>query len=165
MQTRLAGISFVFVALLGIAACDAGGSATDKPAASSQPTAKATATAAAATATATAAATAASTPAPASGDAMTVAKLQDAFKADEKSWMGKKVKVEGVYFSTTKASAGGKETINVSIAASKEDTKNTVGCEVSADPGSIMQYTPVVAEGTVDKGFGARLKSCTLTKK
>jgi len=160
MHTRLAPLTFL--AVLGLAGCDAGGSATDKPGASAQPTAKATA--AAATATATAQTTAASTAAPA-GDAITVAKLQDGFKADEKSWMGKKVKVEGVYFSTTKASAGGKETINVSVAASKEDTKNTVGCEVATDPGTIMQYTPVVAEGTVDKGFGARLKSCTLTKK
>lgn len=166
MRTTITSAVTVLVALL--AGCDSAPSP-DKPApsAAATATAKPATTAASTAATAaTAAATAAGAAAPpAAGEVMTVARLQDAFKADEKAWMGKRVKVAGVYFSTTEASSGGKTSITLSIATSKEDTKGTVGCEVGTAPAGLMQYTPVVVEGTVDKGFGARLKDCTLTKK
>ena len=140
--------------LVWLTGCDAS-SAQEKPTGSGPSTAKASVTAAAPGVQTAAASTATGT--------LTVTGLQEAFKNDEKSWMGKKVRLEGVYFSTSTASAGGKPTIDVSVAASQDDIKHTVGCEVAADPGRIMQYTPVVIEGTVAKSFGPTLKNCTLT--
>ena len=92
-------------------------------------------------------------------DAMTVGELQDKFKADAKAMLDTKVKVKGVYISTTTSGSN----INVSVIEKKGQMRPSTSCAVSEAP-KLKQYDAVVIEGTVKKSFGAALKDCTVTK-
>lgn len=97
--------------------------------------------------------------------AVTVEKIQEDFKADEKKWIGQKVKVAGVYLNTNTSKSGDKETHSITVIDAKGKMRPSISCALPSKPEDLKQYDAVLVEGTVEKMFGASLKDCSYTKR
>jgi hypothetical protein len=110
-------------------------------------------------------------PVPPESGETTVSVLREGVQGNKSAWLDQKLQVEGVYVSTTTASATGSDekTTTVSIAVSKDAMGETIGCTMAADaeaPDGLVQGDEVVAEGVVTEGFGqGGLRDCTISKR
>ncbi len=91
--------------------------------------------------------------------------LMAGVKGAPSKWLGQEVNVEGVYFSTSTATAAGSDETNIAVSIrDDEDTQGSIGCSLAkgGEAPKLTQYDPIKAKGKVSALFGGGLDDCQI---
>jgi hypothetical protein len=91
--------------------------------------------------------------------------LMAGVKGAPSKWVGQEVTVEGVYFSTSTATATGSDETNITVSIRDDkDTEGSIGCSLAkgGEAPKLTQYDPIKAKGKVSDTFGGGLDECQI---
>ncbi len=102
---------------------------------------------------------------PSDGTSVKPSVLMAGVKGAPSKWLGQEVTVDGVFISTSKASANGSDDVTITVSIrDNAQTKGSIGCSLAkgGEAPQRKQFDPIKAKGTVSDTFGGGLEECQI---